>query len=89
MDRFWGALAGCLTAASLLTLWLGAWGWSLILGLPGAIITVLLANDEIYLPLGPVSFLRVGRVWALDVGRRGVHGIGLDPRRIKRRKVRG
>lgn len=26
--------------------------------------------------LGPVSFLRVGVVWSLDIGRVGIYGIG-------------
>jgi hypothetical protein len=71
-----GALAGTLTGASIAALMLGAWGWSLILGLPGAIIGLLLANDEIYLPLGPVRFLRSGNRWMLNIGRYGIVGIG-------------
>jgi hypothetical protein len=88
MDRLWGALAGCLTAASILALWFGAWGWSLVLGLVGGIITGLLAYDEFMISLGPVGILRVGKVWSIDIGRNGVYGIGLNPRQIRMRKVK-
>jgi hypothetical protein len=88
MDRFWGGLAGCLTVASCLALWFGAWGWSLVLGFVGGIITGLLAYEEFVISLGPVGMLRSGKVWAIDVGRRGVYGIGLNPRHVRLRRVK-
>jgi hypothetical protein len=40
---------------------------------------------ELYLVLEPVSLLVVGKVWSIDVGRRGIYGVGW---RIRRRRVR-
>lgn len=32
--------------------------------------------DEIFWSIGPISFLRVGRIWAIDIGRASIFGIG-------------
>ena len=41
--------------------------------------------NELYLTLGPISLLRVGRVWSIDLGRVGIYGIGW--RHVKMRRL--
>ena len=40
---------------------------------------------EFYATIGPLSFLRVGRVWSIDLGRFGIYGIGW--RHVRARRI--
>lgn len=85
------AFAGMLIAGGLVALQLGAWIIGPILILLGAVIVAILANDEFLITIGPIGVLRVGQVWSIDLipAKRGIYGIGLNPRRWRFRKVRG
>lgn len=91
MDRLWGGLAGMMIAAALLAMQLGGWIVAIVFAVLAMAIVGLLAFDEFHLDLGPVGILRVGSVWSIDFipAKRGVYGDGLDPRRIKCRKIVG